>query len=49
MISTHKNITVGKDFCMHPVRNGYHELYIKSDGTTFCRACGYVEKKSEKL
>lgn len=27
--------------CTHPERpDGRHETYLRSDGTTFCRACG---------
>lgn len=26
--------------CPHPARRGNHEEYVRSDGSTFCRACG---------
>ena len=26
--------------CPHPARDGRHEEYLRSNGSTFCRACG---------
>lgn len=31
--------------CPHPARDGRHEVYLKSDGTQFCRACGARKAK----
>lgn len=31
---------VRKALCPHPARGGRHEEYLRSNGSSFCRACG---------